>query len=517
MRSCDPACINGLAIELMPVDTDGDGIPDDCRMETWASDFIVSPMGDCSGPVTYSINRIGEAPNPAASGLVLTGAELGTQVVQIWAWDGAGNGDFCETYILVQDNMGSCASPSLLAVSGLIATEEAKPVEEVQVSLSGQSYQSMMTGADGMYSFGNLLQGYDYTVTPQRDGDYTNGVSTFDLVLINKHILGVQLLDSPYKIIAADANNSRSVTTLDMILLRKLILGIDIELANNTSWRFVRASYAFPMPSNPWFEDFPEIININNLAASVANGDFVAVKIGDVNLDAVTNSLMEVEERSHSGAFAFQVADAAVRAGSEYTVTFAASTAEADGYQGTLAFDNDKLELVDIIGGLAKDENFGLSRLSEGLIATSWNGKAETGQAMFSLVFRAKADGQLSELLGISSRMVKAEAYNRSGEYLDLAIRFSSGTLAIAGFELYQNVPNPFRDETLISFNLPEPMPVTLTVSDATGRVLRLMRLDGAKGYNELAFKRGNLPTGVLQYTVKAGQYEATKKMLAVE
>jgi hypothetical protein len=512
-----PTCINGLAIELMPIDTNGDGTPDDCGMETWASDFIVSPMGDCTGPVKYSINRVGETPNPNASGLVLTGADVGTLVVQIWAWDGAGNGDFCETYILVQDNMGVCPGQGLQAVSGAISTEINRAVQNVQVNLSGQGSATMMTNAAGSYAFTGLQTGYDYTVTPQRDGDYLNGVSTFDLVLISKHILGVESLNSPYKMIAADVNNSRSITTLDLIQLRKLILSIDTQFGNNTSWRFIRRSYVFPNPANPWFETFPEVININNLPASVLNADFVAVKIGDVNLDAVTNSLMEVEERDIVGAFTFEVADEAVKAGGEYTVTFAAGTADVDGYQGTLTFDNAVLELVDIIKGAAAEENFGLTRVNEGAIATSWNGNVEAGQAMFSLVFRAKADGQMSELLGVSSRMVKAEAYNQAGQYMDLAINFGT-SVAAAGFELYQNVPNPFRGETMIGFNLPADDKVTIKISDITGKVLKLVRMDGAKGYNQLSVNSKELAaTGVLTYTVETSEFTATKKMVIVE
>ncbi|MEZ4983319.1 MAG: hypothetical protein R2769_17360 [Saprospiraceae bacterium] len=70
-------------------------------------------------------------------------------------------------------------------------------------------------------------------------------------------------LTSPYKIIAADANNSGSVTTLDPEYLRKLILNVINDLPNTTSWRFVRADYVFPDPSNPWSAQFPEIYNVN--------------------------------------------------------------------------------------------------------------------------------------------------------------------------------------------------------------------------------------------------------------
>ena len=114
--------------------------------------------------------------------------------------------------------MGLCGPDSLtVGAAGAIATEDDLPVEDVEVSLSGQMNEMMVTAADGEYAFAGLQIDYDYTITPQLNADYLNGVSTFDLVLISKHILGVQPLDTPYKMIAADVNNSKSITTLDLI------------------------------------------------------------------------------------------------------------------------------------------------------------------------------------------------------------------------------------------------------------------------------------------------------------
>ena len=515
-KSPSPICINGLAIELMPFDVDGDDVPDEGRMGIWASDFIASPVFDCTGPVKYSMNRSGEAPNIDSTGIVLTCADTGTLVVEIWAWDGAGNSDFCETYILVQDNMGSCTggAPS---VAGAVETEAGSAVQDVNLDLSGNA--NATTTNTGEYVFADLVEGYDYTITPQLDEGYLNGVSTFDLVLISQHILGVAPLNSPYKMIAADVNNSESVTTLDLIQLRKLILSIDTEFANNTSWRFVETAYVFPNPANPWVEEFPELININNLPeAGLAGADFVAVKIGDVNLDAETNDLVNVEGRTLNGALAFNVAETALKAGNEYTVEFTAAEITAiSGYQATLTFNTAAVELVDIISGIATEENFGLTFVDEGLITTSWNGKATEG-VMFSLVLRATTDAQLSEVLGVSSRITKAEAYDNNGEYMDVNIEFTNGTVAAAGFELYQNTPNPFKGETLIGFNLPAAATATLTISDVTGRVLTLTRVDGVKGYNSVVVNSNNLPaTGVLYYTVESDDFTATKKMVIIE
>ncbi|MBK6931828.1 MAG: hypothetical protein IPH12_13575 [Saprospirales bacterium] len=115
-----------------------------------------------------------------------------------------------------------------------------------------------ITDAQGACNLAGIPLLGDFTLTPGKDNDPLNGVSTFDLVLINKHILGLEPLNTPYRMIAADANNSRSITTFDIVELRKLILGIYTELPNNTSWRFVDKAYQFPNANNPFQTLFPE-------------------------------------------------------------------------------------------------------------------------------------------------------------------------------------------------------------------------------------------------------------------
>ena len=84
------------------------------------------------------------------------------------------------------------------------------------------------TGVDGQFSFNAIPMNNGYTVLPERNDDYKNGVSTFDLVLIQKHILGIEKLNSPYKVIASDINNDERVTAIDLVELRKLISNRDL-------------------------------------------------------------------------------------------------------------------------------------------------------------------------------------------------------------------------------------------------------------------------------------------------
>jgi hypothetical protein len=426
--------------------------------------------------------------------------------------DAAGNADFCTVTINVEDNFCGNGTSSA-AVAGAIQTESKATVEGVQVNLSGQTQKSFATGVNGLFVFNNLTAGADYTVTPSLNKGFLNGVSTFDLVLISKHILGVQPLNTAYKLIAADVNNSKSVTTLDLIQLRKLILNIDASFANNSSWRFVDASYTFPNASNPWAASFPEVKNVNDLVGSLS-ANFVAIKVGDVNGNAIANST-QGSVRNLTSNLGINVADMNLVAGNEYKVDFtAADLSGVEGFQFTLNLDKKGLELVDLVPGIAAEENFGIFA-EEGVVTASWNGEAKGG-VLFSLVVRAKSNTTLSEVLNLNSRYTAAEAY-KGGEVMNVGLTFNASK-ASASYELYQNTPNPFAGETVIGFNLPVAGQATLTIQDVTGRTLKVINGEYAKGYNQVNMKSSELTaTGVLTYTLKAADYTMTRKMIVVE
>ena len=99
--------------------------------------------------------------------------------------------------------------------------------------------------------------------------------------------MGVQPLNSPYKMIAADVNQSGTITTLDMILIRRLILGVDQAFSQTSSWRFVPADYDFPVPENPFAGGgFPELFSFPELKRDTIV-HFIGIKSGDVNGTAI--------------------------------------------------------------------------------------------------------------------------------------------------------------------------------------------------------------------------------------
>ncbi len=175
-----------------------------------------------------------------------------------------------------------------ITVSGRI-TESAGPAAHFAVLATGTETKVVYTDTNGDYSF-SLQQGGSYEIKPLdcQDGAL-NGLTTFDVVLISKHLAGIELLNSPYKIIAADLDNSGDVGTLDTIVLRSLILGISTQLPDG-NWRFVPKNYTFPNPLDPFTPAYPQSVFIANLQAPTdLDGDFIAIKVGDVNVTAVAS------------------------------------------------------------------------------------------------------------------------------------------------------------------------------------------------------------------------------------
>jgi hypothetical protein len=502
-------CLNGLSANIMPTG----------MITLWASDFLQYTEDNCTpaGQIKIGIRKCGDGTGFPVDGngnpitqVTFTCDELGTQCVELWAIDAAGNADYCETYVIVQDNLGNCPNPDAFYVAGVLSTETQDAVLDATVYVDGTTifahpfFYSDLSDENGFYGIPNSIPAHSmFTITPEKNDNPLNGVTTYDLVLISRHILGVEPLNSPYKMIAADANKSGSITNFDIVELRKLILGVYNELPANTSWRFVDKGFAFPNQYNPFQSAFPEVITVPDVSLFLGEKDFLGVKVGDVNNSVQANATMPAEERS-SGTAIFDVEDREVKAGEEFEVTFKAAEA-LKGFQFTLSLDGLRMEGV--------KEEAGVGALNFGRFDGATTVSIDGAQA-FTLRFRAEKSGKLSQMLGVSGSITRAEAYGAAG-HLGVAFRFDGKTIAGLGFELYQNQPNPFVNKTFIGFYLPEAAEATLTVFDETGRVVYQQKAQFAKGENAISLDRALLnTTGMLYYKLETATDSATKKMI---
>ncbi|MEP7321987.1 MAG: T9SS type A sorting domain-containing protein, partial [Saprospiraceae bacterium] len=309
-----------------------------------------------------------------------------------------------------------------------------------------------------------------------------------------------------------------------------LILTIYDKLPNSPSWRFVPKSYVFANSANPWGTasgdpskvGFPEKIEIKSIDKDQLNNDFIGIKVGDVNGTVLSHQLLGNEIRGAGPDLKFRTLDRQLKAGEETTIEFTADNfSNIEGYQFSLAING--LELKGIQSGLLKvtEANFGMTKLGEGYVTTSWNQNyrgenltATSHDVLFSIKVRAVKALMLSEVLVINSKYTRAEAYNNKTGNATSGVSLVVGNKSSA-FTLYQNTPNPFKTSTIIGFDLVRNDKVTLKITDVTGKLIKVLVLDGIKGSNQIKVNQTDLlGSGVFYYTLETKESRATKKLV---
>ena len=427
--------------------------------------------------------------------------------IPIYVWDECGNYDFCVVNLRIVDNGGG----GMAMVAGQIVTELGEEVEEVETKLRGplNFNEGEITNEQGIYEFSNTPVYQDYVVSGEKNDDYLNGISTLDLVLIQRHILGLTQLDSPYKRIAADVNNDGQITAIDLIELRKLILGLTTEFADVGSWIFVNADQILNI-ENPW--TYESTRTISDLSNDMMNEDFIGVKIGDVNGSVIANVQSVSNESRSSDKVVLKYENLFVRKDDVIELNLTTDRSDLIGFQFTL---NTKgLELMEVHGRAIKSENVGVF---ENKLTVSYNEQSEIGKGeLLRFVMKATESGRLSEMIDLGSSSTRAEAYvGQDLNVLDIALEQDNATNEIV---LYQNEPNPFTDYTVIGFELPKESQVTISLYDISGKVFKVIEDTFTKGYNKVIINKDDMSSGGLIYfKLESGEFVDTKHMIFID
>jgi len=416
-----------------------------------------------------------------------------------------------------------------LDIAGDIVTWRvpAKPVPGVIMTLSGSKSATQTTGVPGTYLFG--VQAGDTTIVSCSKATSGNAqVTAADLLLIQNFIFGASFT-SPYQWVAADVDGNGMITLLDYVRISAVVLGTAQHIQGAPDWKFIPKSYVFPTP-NPLSAPIPSSIRHNNVNTAFLDDDFIAVRMGDVNGN-ITPSLKsnEADDRSNE-TFRFRLNDRAFNNSDIIEVPFkAADFTNRQAYQMTINFDADALALEDIQPGILTgitEDNFGTTHLADGHLTTVWVSNQpvtlKDDAVLFTLKFRALRNGaNLAAVLHPGSEITAAESYDQSGRTMPIEFEFTrpSGAqlAADAGFALYQNRPNPFREVTTIQFRLPESARATVRVFNANGQLVRSFVGDYEKGINSVEFRANDLGTpGVYYYELDTPGFADRKKMVFV-
>ncbi len=132
-------------------------------------------------------------------------------------------------------------------------------------------------------------------------------------------------------------------------------------------------------------------------------------------------------------------------------------------------------------------------------------------QPSFNLVFKVyRYSPQYSGLTG--------KDLSEKGTIEKYSTGIKSENLRPYCFALEQNYPNPFNPSTVISWQLPVNSHVVLKVYDVLGREVSTLINEVEKaGNHKVRFDAGNLANGIYFYSLTAGNFHQTKKLILLK
>lgn len=432
---------------------------------------------------------------------------------------------------------GMASVRNLSQVAGSVKTYWGQGIPEVEVKLAGGDFLgAQMTDNNGQYLIGEIPRGIEYTLAPTKNKGFENGLSTHALFIGQQFILGYtpQDIASPYQVIAGDANCDDAFTTLDLFLIQQLIIGENQAFQNCPSWVFA-AQKGNTMPQNfDAYNVFPYKSVDTMLIDDYFTADFIGIKVGDIlgHANPMLQSQGGVKPRSDEK-LSFDLPSRSYKRGETIELSFHSSDfRNIASYQFGLLFDTHVLKYLGFEGSQSvndlKNIIAGQSKVSQGLLNLSWfdlKGKGVNAAAhdqILSIRFEALQDIQdLPSLLGISDRYLTPEAFTNGGDPRKVELVWVKDTetpaIGLPVYKLNQNVPNPFKQTTTISFIIPQDMPVELIVRDQLGRVVQTLRDNYTKGLNSVELQTEFETGGLYYYTMKTADYTQTKSMMVLK
>lgn len=406
---------------------------------------------------------------------------------------------------------------SQASISGRLITPLKKPIKKATVNFDKLGTQSTTSDIAGYYE--KYFDAGNYTFRPTKNNDSVknNGLSNIDVILTQRHILGLTKLNNAYKIIAANVNGDNSVTNIDVIFMKRVILGIDTTFTSVKSekrlWAFVDSAYVFPDTTNPF--PYKDSISIANLSSNKTNQTFIGVKLGDV--DNSWNVGVSRGVNTNPVELNYSVDYKITNNNYKIAVTVGKFN-QLIGVQYTLHFDNDQYEFV-ALEGLRSLEGFEYNATQAnktGNISMLWTDAKvaartlEEGTELFTLVLRPRVrinplSNQLPDLT-LTNNITAIEAWDIDDQKHNIIIRKKQMVNIVGDNQEPINIvkvyPNPAIHTINLTINSATNDNVQLVVTDIFGRIVMQQTKKVVKGENTLVLQTTALATG--SYTIKA-------------
>ncbi|MBK8966076.1 MAG: hypothetical protein R3D58_02950 [Saprospiraceae bacterium] len=528
IQDCNPPnllCLNGLTQNLE--------FPE-CEATFELESFILNITDNCTpvNELEFGLRLTSDTTSgfPTGTSLTFGICEQGLHTLEVFVRDENGLTNQCNSYVLVQNNSGLCPCniAANLSLAGCATSADGTALDSytIRSTLEGIPTQGspfsetlLQNNTDSCFTatYADLpLDGaYSGVVRAQRLGDPLVGVSTFDLVTINKHILGQQLFHSFFQVLASDVNQSKTISTFDIIETRKLILGIYDTFPNAPAWRFI-----LPMPDSNLLA-FDAVRDTYAFQLPVLAGDttftgfnFIGIKMGDANANA---SFQGVEDRG--APLSVQIPDTWLEPGTQMLIPLnLQEDVELDGWQLALQADKNRLEIVDILG--IPPQTVALDAHGALRIACVYDSPMlrTKNDALVYLLVTAKQPLFLSDALSMDNTRLAAEAYTpvENLPIRPIQVQIGAATATAAGdIRIIPPRPNPFAEKTIFELSLDAPQIVRLEIASLTGQLVYQAEYALEAGGHALQVLGAELPgSGVWAYRIVAGAQVATGRLV---
>ena len=391
-----------------------------------------------------------------------------------------------------------------LKINGNIITAYNKTIPNVALSLTGTNSKNGIYSSNYAISCLPNMANEKIQLFKNNDIFKTNGLTVFDISLIQAHILGKTLLNSPYKLIAADVNGDGNVTALDIVYMKRLILGIDTTFTNVTTkqtrlWTFVDSSYIFPDTIHPF--PFKDSINFIGLIENKTNQTFIGCKLGDVNWDWN----QAIARPGLSSNIPVELSYDPLRLGNEKLIRIPVKVKNFKdllGMQFTINFNAALFKWVGIENNILNFE-IGTNHAADGKITFLWTDAKnefktlEDGTVVFELILNKTGNEIIDNSLMLDGSVTAVEAFDK--DYGLHNVLFKNATIASAEnrTENWIVAPNPIKEGLIhVHMKLNDKKKIIFKLIDFSGKLLLTKQVEGVKGVNDIEVRQGNVPPG---------------------
>ncbi|MEI6575394.1 MAG: T9SS type A sorting domain-containing protein [Bacteroidota bacterium] len=365
----------------------------------------------------------------------------------------------------------------------------------VQLKQGNTVISQTTTNGDGYYSFNNPAAG-QYTLAVLTSKAW-GSVNATDALLCQKHFVEISLL-SGLKLIAGDVNLSAYVNSTDGLAIQKRFVGL-------------QSSYA----SGDWYFQAPVVVLDGSTNTT---SDIKGICFGDVNGSYdpsgtkhqpdlfVENQGVQQIDGQVLVSVPVRVKESLNMAAMSLVLNYPANDMDVLGVEA--AYDNQSL----VYNTMGNELRIAWYTLQPKAI--------NADETLLTLKLKLKNANNPSTDLNLSINTDESSLADfNGGKIINKTLLIPSLVNNGNGFSLSQNVPNPYKDVTLIAYAIPVDGNVKLEVLDLIGQSVAVLQ-DGLMSAGAYTYSMSGsvLPSGVYFYKMTVGTsttlFTQTKRMV---